>query len=193
MTQRKMAMLNYGRGPWRILPECPSPDTHNSARAALGQGSGRARLVDRPKCICPRGLDLLREELDKRTERKRQALKAVSRTKSEAKPESTAAALVEVRTPDFSAGLCTSRAGMKVADGGQNDQASHKGIALRQKAKDLCGVCPLRAMCLDWVTGHESPPGSWGGVWGGLDPWNRRGQEMTIQDGRAKVVPYVHA
>lgn len=178
-----------GGGPWRIEPDCPAR-VHNSLRAALGWGSGRKT---REKCICLRGQDLLALERIQRNERKKKARDAVKWVKSEAKLEHLKPEETEATPPDFAGGLCTSPAGMKIADGGQNDQASRLGIAERAAAKRLCDVCPLKPMCREWVLSQERPAGTWGGVWGGLDPWNRKGLEVVIRDGRAGVIPYVIA
>lgn len=95
--------------------------------------------------------------------------------------------------PDFTGGLCTTARGRKAADIGMNDQISLKGISDRERAKALCntGPCPIRdTVCRPWVLREESPRGSWGGVWGGLDPWNRRGEELIFVEGIAGVIPY---
>lgn len=186
MTQQVQGMYQNGRGPWRILKGCPAVNSHNSLRAALGQSSGRVRRSGNPRCICPHALDLFKSDNEKRAERKRNVRPVTSRCAIDAAD----LALMPQRAPDFFGGLCTSRSGMRRADAGQNDQGTARGIAQRQLAKDLCELCPLKSACREWVTEEESPAGSWGGVWGGLDPWNRKGLELIITDGRAAVIPY---
>lgn len=94
--------------------------------------------------------------------------------------------------PDFSEGLCTSERGVNIARAGLTQEASLRAIRARDDAKALCnaGPCPLLLMCRAWVRKQESPPGSWGGVYGGLDSWNRRGLRLIIRDGKATVIPY---
>lgn len=39
-----------------------------------------------------------------------------------------------------------------------------------EKAKAICGGCPVRAQCLDWALANLERDG----IWGGLSPWERR-------------------
>lgn len=174
-----------------VLKECPC-NTHNSLRAARGTNDGAG---PRPKCICPHSLALL--AVAKEEQRIREAGR-MHRVHREAKDprvrlQPPAPEPVTKRSPNFSEGLCATPRGMAAADQGMNDQASLSGIAARRLAKNWCANCPMLAVCEEWVTTQESPPGSWGGVWGGMDPWNRKGLELIIRDGKAEVIPYVHA
>lgn len=94
--------------------------------------------------------------------------------------------------PDFTGGVCTTPRGIETARTGASTEISLRAIKARARAKALCNVgpCPIRDMCRSWVLSQEDPPGSWGGVWGGLDPWNRRGLELIIRDGKAQVISY---
>lgn len=187
-TPRVNTMHHYGRGPWRILPDCPAPTSHNTLRAAWGQDA--QRVVTKPGCVCPRALDLKRAAEGRREEYKK-TVSTFARRKSTAKLQPVDSAEISARTPDFSRGLCARPENLSIADMGLSDQATHRGIERRQIAKDLCEACPLKRRCQDWVTTQESPAGSWGGVWGGLDPWNRRGETLIIKNGLAEVIPYV--
>lgn len=179
-----------GYGPWRILAECPAR-THNSIRAGIGQKSG---LNIRPACICPRALDVLGPWLAARKDAEAARMRTIHhRGDPRTRLQPPMPEPVNRRSPDFTAGLCTTPGGMRAADLGMNDQASVKGIADRQVAKAWCAQCPMLAECRAWVTAEEKPAGSWGGVWGGLDPWNRKGLELVIRQGKAEVIPYVAA
>lgn len=183
-------LAGVGSGPWRILPECPGR-THNSLRSALGH-AGPAGIV-KPKCICPHGQDVLEVERARRVVIEKARVREWSHRANDPRtrlqppmPEP-----VQRRSPNFAAGLCTTPKGQKAADAGMNDQASLNGIASRGLAKAWCANCLMLQECRNWVTSEERPAGSWGGVWGGLDPWNRKGLELVIEDGKAKVIPYV--
>jgi hypothetical protein len=182
-----------GRGPWRILQECPGT-THNSGRSA--KGVMRNSIGQRPKCICPHALDLMVTVMAEQRRRERERMKRLHRDGKKdprTRLQPPAAEPVKRRSPNFAAGLCTTPSGMLAADRGMNDQASLSGIKDRELAKSWCANCPMLRECRRWVTEEESPAGSWGGVWGGLDPWNRKDLELVIRDGRAAVIPYVHA
>lgn len=98
--------------------------------------------------------------------------------------------------PDLAEGSCRSMLGQKNADLGMNTSVSSFGIADRARAKDQCWSCPVVKVCQRYVLAGEKPAGSWGGVWGGLDLWNRQGLEViqgTMRDDEkagAKVVPF---
>lgn len=94
------------------------------------------------------------------------------------------------RMPDFAYGSCTTELGKKIARAAMTDEASHRAIKARNGAKSICSACPILDACRRWALTQEDPPGSWGGVWGGLDPWNRRGWELIIRDGKAELIPY---
>lgn len=91
---------------------------------------------------------------------------------------------------DFTTGLCTIGDGVKIARDAISVEPSKRAIRARRTAREMCEACPLLAECRAWVMEQEDPPGSWGGVWGGLDPWNRRGLELIIVEQKAVVVPY---
>ncbi len=84
--------------------------------------------------------------------------------------------------PDFTGGACTTVRGQRAALAGMNTESSQAGIHDRERARRLCnaGPCPIRdSICRPWVLTQEQPAGAWGAVWGGLDPWNRRGIELV--------------
>jgi len=176
-----------GNGPWRILAECPS-STHNSVRAARAHVKGHGDGTE--KCICPRALSLLaawRKSSDS-LERQRERF---ARMKKIRLPLQTPAP-VSVRMPDLRGGVCYRPEASKASEGGMNQQASISGIRARNRAKALCdaGPCPVRAQCRAWCLSNEQPAGSWGGVYGGLDPWNRRNLDLVVLHNKVEVVPY---
>jgi hypothetical protein len=173
-----------GAGPWRISEFCEA-HSHNTLNAARGKGKA-------VRCICPRGVARLKQWRDEFTipavkNARNRELRRRGVVLPRIKPK-----LVEERVPDLSAGACGTERGRKVIELGFNVQTSRAGIAARARAKALCtaGPCPMRMSCLRYVLSQEEPAGSWGGVFGGLDPWNRRGQELAMVDGKARVIPF---
>lgn len=172
-------------GPWRILPECPN-DTHNTARAAEGR---RGRMdAPVPKCICPRARAIAEKRLSEwqatRTGAPRESLRMRAR---DVTPDP-----VNKRQPDLSAGNCRRPWNLKIVDAGFDTLASRTAVERREASKALCLECPMLVACRAYTLAEESPPGSWGGIWGGMDAWNRRGQQMTVSPGgQVKLVPYV--
>jgi Transcription factor WhiB len=146
--------------------------------------SSRKRNGRKP-CICPRALELAQQRRVEERSRRRDRRRDVSGV-----PRATPKPIVAT-PPDLSKGLCTSGPGVKIALAGMNDQTSSRAIREREEAKRLCNTCPIRdTLCRPWVLGQEDPPGSWGGVWGGMDSWNRRGLQLIARNGKAETVPY---
>lgn len=103
---------------------------------------------------------------------------------------STRPAAPVTRPPDLSTGLCHSTGGRGIAELGMNLSTTQTGIDDRAQAKDLCYSCPARKACAEYVLANEMPRGSWGGVWGGLDSWNRKGRELIISDSGSRQIPF---
>lgn len=156
-----------GGGPWRILADCPAR-LHNSQRAAEARGSVR--------CVCPRAAAIWDARSDQRKERKR--ARGVILQLSSA---------TEIRMPDLSAGACRTPWGQKRHEKGFSDQVTVPSELARREAKKICRACPVLAACRSYTLAAESPAGSWGGIWGGLDPWNRVGKQVVIANGTAEV------
>lgn len=96
-----------------------------------------------------------------------------------------------VRQPDALAeGLCRILANLSTADKGMNMSTSQEGVKDREAARELCSRCPARQPCLEYVVSQETPQGSWGGVWGGLDPFNRRGRAIITVQGGTRMVKF---
>lgn len=179
-----------GGGPWLVSVHCSS-DRHNTLTNARKARNARPK---EPKavCVCPRALFLLQRWRGDHDSAERRAVRRRNLNQRGVRLTAATPRPITLATPDFRYGLCTTERGQAAAEGGLNDQASRSGIAARERAKNLCNAapCPLRDRCRRWVLTQENPPGSWGGVWGGLDPWNRGGTQLTIQDGKAVLIPY---
>lgn len=165
-------------GPWRILENCPA-DRHNTAKATRDRG-----------CKCPRGVALLRAERNRKIgviSEHRSVVREGGKFDSQVfrrVPEK----IDHLAAPDWTKAACKEY--ISIADGGFDTEASHEAIARREAAKLLCTTCPLFEECRTWVMEKEQPRGSWGGVWGGLDPWNRQGFEMVLDtDNRVRTIP----
>ncbi len=158
-------------GPWRILDECPA-EGHNTLSWARGSGK-----TDR--CICPWSLRLLAEyrENAKVTDRNYR-----ERTGSRKMPNpiinvSDVSTAPRSSDPDWTMGACLSDHAL--IDLGFDTTVSHQGISYRNAAKFLCDSCPIKRECGDWVVRTEgNDPGSLGGVYGGMDAWNRKGMDL---------------
>lgn len=180
-----------GGGPWRILDECLAV-YHNTQRAALG------RSIGRDKCICPRALVLKtqRAQYEKKKDEQRQARRRENSNYETLRVYSrflhSISAVTTTPMPrEMSKAACRTGVGMQFADDGMDRHVTPAGVSKRQGAKDWCNTaCPVKDTCLAYVTANEHPAGSWGGVWGGLDPWQRHGLELFVEKGRVHVRQY---
>jgi hypothetical protein len=172
---------------WPVSPYCEAA-THNT----LSASKWRRRKIG---CICEHSMKLAADARARTRANRaaRLAEKGLVEVKSNIRMSVASPQPISATQPDFSQGLCTSPRGQETARGGSHDQASRAGIKARARAKNLCnaGPCPIRDRCRTWVLTQEKPAGSWGGVWGGLDPWNRQGKDLILEDGKAVLIPYV--
>lgn len=150
-------------GPWRILEECPA-DGHNITTRARG-------AEGRPRCICPRAR-ALKEEYDKY---RRVFDKGVRDTRPPEVELPTAGPrnIKHHSAPNWYHAVCRKPENYAIVDAGFDAGKNADAALGRIKAKDLCRSCPLRKACASWALQEEDPAGSWGGVWGGMDPWDR--------------------
>jgi hypothetical protein len=86
--------------------------------------------------------------------------------------------LISIPAPDWRRGLCRTERGQAIADGGFAEGVSVQSFVARDWAKAQCEECPLLLVCDAWVTKQEKPAGSWLGVWGGKDPFDRKGKPL---------------
>lgn len=183
-VQRRNSKLEAGRekaapqwlraGPWRISPLCIARG-HNTLMWARG-----GRTCSEAKCTCPHALYVLAEfKASRRGQNKHVAVEQVV-TSSPSAPRAP--------EPDWTQAVC--RRYPKTADGGFDERMNFKGQEKREAAKKLCKQCPLLAGCAAWIVRKEGEErGSWGGVYAGMDQWNRQGYRMHIgYRGRAEKV-----
>lgn len=152
-----------GRGPWRILDDCPAR-LHNSQRAVEARGTER--------CVCPRAMAIY--------EMRRVARVATKSARNAVLRDSIPA---DVPMPDLAEGACRKPWNLKRIEAGFSDEVSVSAEAKRAEAKQVCEECPVLDQCREYVQAAEWPKGSWGGIWGGLDVWTRRGQRIIVRNG----------
>lgn len=157
-------------GPWRILPECPSPLWHNTLWSAARQPPGS-------RCICPHGLELLAARRAKQGAAQYRHARPVSKEpmqgRNYATPEHERNYREGVRAPDLSKGLCRDRAGQQIMDMAALP-TEERPMGATAAAKSLCAKCPVRMECLGWAREAEFPAGEWGGIYGGKTANERR-------------------
>ena len=158
------AMPSWWSGPWRILPECPATG-HNTLTRAL-----RGHILKR--CICPRALALVALHLPAEAEKKR--LRKNAQSKKAGKKEKQ----IHISAPTSGIGITLSPDFTRAPCGKERalfDQAMENNPKARREAKAVCGGCSFEQQCGSWVMQEEKDkPGSWGGIWGGLSPQDRR-------------------
>lgn len=152
-----------GDGPWRVLDECPAPK-HNTLRAREGRMGRAATRV--PCCICPGAVELHRRDLQRR-----------SRGQRRPKPITTARVGVTSKPGrprvDLSGGTCQTPYGAALVRHYQ-ETAGARQTNVRKAIRFMCRRCKVAEACRDYVETYEDPAGSWGGVWAGLTPHERR-------------------
>jgi hypothetical protein len=203
-----------GRGPWKVDDDCPQV-SHNTVSAAMGRCGNRKQCTcPRGLALKPIGLAQMneywrergrvrkskprrepvvipphpplpsREEIErerasriehKQVKRREGVMFSLMRSKPVTSPQ-----------PDLSAGACRA-AGAEFGEGADT-KLTHVAIDARLSDRTVCESCPLKAAraCRAWVLAQESPAGSWPGVWGGLDQWQRVGQEV-IRDSKGRI------
>lgn len=165
MLGRQIGLPSWWTGPWRILEDCPATG-HNVFRRI-------ERPVDGIKCCCPRALALRDENLrmKREGERKRPARPSIMPTLRPI-PLGKARAYA---APDWTGAACRNKIGIELSDRAYNAVAD-TALARRARARmrQVCGSCPIMDACRNWALTEEKPAGSWGGVWGGLDPRQRQ-------------------
>lgn len=166
----------FQHGPWRISPLC-NASGHNNVSWARGTGG--------KKCTCPRALYILEKYKESRRKIERAERATTRSMRTRVVPPK------KMQEPDWQKAAC--RTNVRIAERGFNEDVSRRGIADRQAAKDLCTECPaaLFAQCKTWIKfkeGHR--PGELGGVYAGMDKWNRQGTDLQSVDGKIKRVSY---
>lgn len=154
-------------GHWPIDPACPARG-HNTVSWARGGHSGKEA-----KCICPHAQEAYADYLEVRRAAERDRKYRNAPTEPKALPPM-----------DWSRGICHRPENVEIADGGFDERVSWSGVTARANAKALCAACPLLAECAVWVKEAEEVPGQLGGVYGGMDMWDRRGTPAALVNGR---------
>lgn len=174
----------FKAGPWRIVDECLS-EGHNTQNWARGAARGSDKRI---RCVCPHALALL---ADYRKYAKKTDKAYRERTGSRKMPNPVIAVsgvsiAPKSSDPDWLKGACLENS--KVVDLGFDITVSAEGVKNRAIAKMLCDICPIKRECGDWAVKTEgNNPGSLGGVYGGMDAWNRKGLDLRLNDA-GKVV-----
>lgn len=182
ILEQRVQLPNWWTGPWLILADCPATG-HNTIRRV-------ERPTDGLKCICPHGKALYAEYVKNRNEARVRERALVREGKLPTEAEKVKPAEVQqwrqyesrnLPRPNFhlGQGKCVHLSGAADVFAAAFD-ASSTGVTaavLKQRARQICHACPMRQKCLEWVIQEEmklGAPGAWGGVWGGLDPNERR-------------------
>lgn len=86
-----------------------------------------------------------------------------------------------VRPPNFLGAACQQPWAAETVDRSFSLHGGTVAIGNREEMRTkVCATCPLIRECATWVLAAERPAGSWGGVYGGMDVWNRTGRELYV-------------
>lgn len=174
-----------GGGPWAISPTCPSRRQHNSSHAAKGSSVAE-------RCDCPRAQVLRAEYLEELKNKRAIAAIAAGRVPASRLPkrepvdsspvfEPRSPEPTSVRPPNFLGAACQQPEVAEIVERSFSLYGGAGGIERREEMrKKVCGTCPLIRECAEWVLAAEKPAGSWGGMYGGMDVWNRDGRELYV-------------
>jgi len=163
--------------PWRISPLCIAQG-HNTITWA--------RVSKKKSCTCPHALALLEKYKEDRRKLERQE-RVTGRPVHYVKVQHV------VPEPDWSTSAC--RNDIATAELGFDEKVSKRGIANRKAAKEMCAQCPLSMFraCEEWIRAKEVKPGELGGVYAGMDKWNRQGSDLKMINGKIKRVKWSRA
>jgi Transcription factor WhiB len=149
-----------GGGPWAVLADCPAKyhNTLNAARRAAHGG----------KCVCPGGAAMIERERVYQSGRPARRILIDSPLRA---PQYEQNYKTSGAVPDLSKGSCRKPWGRPLLDAAAAVQ--YRGDATRS-AQFMCSRCPVRKRCGEWVAQAEDPAGSWGGIYAGMTPHQRR-------------------
>ena len=182
-----------------IKPDCPAPrhNTLNAARGVKSKSSSGRRINGRqvsgfPPCICDHAVELNKAFMTKRRARygarksapadPAKVLANAERTRRNAILNNLAAMSATrrgVETPDLAAGECRTLRGMVTMDNYVDWPQSEGRVGA---ARGVCGACRLSVACEAWVIAAEQPAGSWGGMYAGMTPQNRRDRALAAYE-----------
>lgn len=143
----------------RTDPSCPAP-YHNSINAGRGR-------YGQPKCTCAAGVAAY-EDYKARSRGQRNPFRG---------PSHQLAPPTDLPMIDMSRGACVRPGNREIAQAAQppdGEQGACVPSGALARAKQLCDTCPILNECADYILKAERPAGSWGGVWGGQSPVERR-------------------
>lgn len=182
-----------------IKPDCPAP-RHNTLNAARGVKSKSSNLRKNhgcqmsgfPPCICDHAVELNKAFMAKRRtmygKRKsapvdpaRQLAESERRRRMAILNALAAAPRPAVEPPDFTEAACRTPRGVMIMDAYMDAPQSEGSVAA---ARGVCEACPLNATCRAWVIADERPAGSWGGMYAGMTPRNRRDRAIAEHEKR---------
>jgi hypothetical protein len=162
---------------WPVLNNCAAL-RHNTLSAARGQRG-------KPKCLCPGAKEAYRSWRENRVDDPVQA--ALRRS---LRPGMNSMREALASQPNLRGGSCTTPWGFRISDDAFSLEFTKYGFGLRQKAKDMCvKSCPLLAECKRWITkAEEADPGSFGGVYAGMDIWDRQGRPIKLVGVKVELI-----
>lgn len=163
-----------GGGPWMVLPDCPGP-AHNTLRAAHGWGRGGGSRQQHPRCVCPRAAALLECERIERRERERRVRQAEQEEGMPVKQGSSYMrnAAQGVAVPELTWARCRTPEGLQLLDE-MTEVCGPAQMFRARKVQAMCFRCVEQQPCAVWALKAEDPPGSWGGVYGGMTAAQRK-------------------
>lgn len=182
-----------------IKPDCPAPrhNTLNAARGVKSKSSTSRRnhgcqVSGFPPCICDHAVELNKAYMARRRERygkrkdapvdpARQLAESERRRRAALLNALAAAPRSAVEPPDFTDAECRTPRGVVTMDAYMDAPQSEGSVAA---ARAVCKACPLNAACRAWVIAGERPAGSWGGMYAGMTPQNRRDRAITEHEKR---------
>lgn len=160
---------------WPVLDTCTARK-HNTLHARRKKGAD--------KCWCPGALAAYRDY--QASQSSGDPAQEALRRRLRPRPFTLKAPLVPF--PDLSGGACVTPKGMEVAGAAFNDEFTAVGFTLRQAAKDMCETCPLLNTCKVMIKESEPAPGAFGGVYAGMDVWDRQGNPIRLVKGKVEEV-----
>ena len=171
----KPVVPSWWTGPWRINELCPATGHNVLTRVN--------RPLDGLRCICPHAQALYVEFLEKKRVRNKDYAKAKEAERGKyVRPHKT----IKVRPvkvkdnhlhamPDYGGAACKNMYAVKKFDRAFDAPYTKLGEVVKDHARLICNTkCAIRDQCRGWALQEEKPAGSWGGVWGGLDPRERQ-------------------
>ena len=161
--------------PWPVLDTCMARK-HNTLHARRKKGAD--------KCWCPGALAAYAAY--RASKASGDPIQEALRRRLRPRPLSLRAPVVPF--PDLQGGVCITPKGREVAGAAFNDEFTVVGFERRRAAKAMCGRCPLLEKCKEMIKAAEPTPGEFGGVYAGMDPWDRQGRPIRLVGNKVEEV-----